>query len=248
MRVYKKFMTTEYEYFSPRVPFSLDGKKIVQISDLHGRTYGKNHSLLLSAVAAQNPFAVFISGDLVDCEWEDRSIYLSLLTQLYSAYGKNVYFVPGNHEHNCRSYADIIKGAASTGVSVMEGDCAVFSDFAILGIDSARLSSPRLNEAAKKVTERKKFTLALAHEPQYIGEYSRLGADLLFAGHAHGGQVRIGSVGIYSPGQGLFPKYACGMYVKDNLTMIVSRGLGGKTPFRINNPPELVVCTLRRKN
>lgn len=248
MRIYKNFVTTEYEYFSPRVPFSLDGKKIVQISDLHGRMYGKNHSILLSAVAAQNPFAVFMTGDLVDCEWEDRSIYLSLLVGLYSAYGKSVYFVPGNHEHNCRSYGDILKSAALTGVSVTEGGCALFEDYAVMGIDSARLSSPALTEAAKRIEESGKFTMALAHEPQYISAYSRLPVDLLFAGHAHGGQVRIGGAGLYAPGQGALPKYTCGMYVKDKLTMLVSRGLGGKTPFRINNPPELVVCTLRRKN
>jgi len=247
MRIYKKFVTTEYAYSSPAVPAELDGKKIVQISDLHGRMYGKNHSVLLSAVAEQNPFAVFITGDLIDCEWEDRRIYLSLLNQLYYMYGANVYYVPGNHEHNCRSYTEIIKGAKETGVSVLENDCALFGGYAVLGVDSARLFSSELKAAAKKIGESGKFVLALAHEPQYINEYSRLPVNLLFSGHAHGGQVRIGDVGVYSPGQGLFPKYTCGMYVKDNLTMLVSRGLGGKTPFRINNPPELVACKLNKK-
>jgi len=35
------------------------------------------------------------------------------------------------------------------------------------------------------------------------------------------------------------------MYKEGELTLLVSRGLGGRTPFRINNPPELVVCKLK---
>lgn len=44
-------------------------------------------------------------------------------------------------------------------------------------------------------------------------------------------------------GQGLFPKYMEGEFVKDDMTMIISRGLGasGYPTVRVNNPPDLVV-------
>ena len=73
--------------------------------------------------------------------------------------------------------------------------------------------------------------------------------DLIFSGHAHGGQWRIPFIGgIYSPSQGFFPKYTNGKYIKENSTLIVSRGLGNSSfPIRINNPIELVLVTLKKE-
>lgn len=247
MHIYEKFSVTEYEYSSPFVPAILDGVKIVQISDLHGRTYGENHSLLLKAVRNENPAFVFITGDLVDCEREDRRIHLSLLKSLYAEYGENVYFVPGNHEHNCRSYKKIIDGIRSTGVTVLINDFVSFKDYIVFGIDSDRLVDVSLSFSAEKIGKSGKFVLALAHKPQYIKFYSTLPINLAFSGHAHGGQIRIGGRGLFAPGQGVFPKYTCGMYRVKFLTLLVSRGLGGKTPLRINNPPELTVCMLKKE-
>ena len=70
--------------------------------------------------------------------------------------------------------------------------------------------------------------------------------NIIFSGHAHGGQVRLPFIGgLIAPHQGLFPKYDAGVYTENNTNMIVSCGLGDSIiPLRINNPPELVVVTL----
>jgi predicted MPP superfamily phosphohydrolase len=70
--------------------------------------------------------------------------------------------------------------------------------------------------------------------------------DLVFSGHAHGGQFRLPWIGgILAPDQGFFPKYDSGLYTMENTTMMVSRGLGNSLfPFRVNNPPEIVVVQL----
>ncbi len=66
--------------------------------------------------------------------------------------------------------------------------------------------------------------LLLCHHPEYFAPLVQgLDIDLTLAGHAHGGQVRIGSQGIYSPGQGLFPKLTSGFYFDDKL--FISRGM-----------------------
>lgn len=246
MRIYKKFEVTEYVYASPRVPFFLDGKRIVQISDLHGRMYGENHSLLLAAVKKAEPTFVFITGDLIDCEWEDREIHRSLLKSLYALYGENVFFVHGNHEHCCRSYKAITDGIISLGVTLLINDYIPFPDYCILGLDSEYLIDKKIISAAERIKKSGKFVLALSHKPEQIKFYSSLPIDLLFSGHAHGGQIRIGDRGLYAPNQGIFPEYTAGIYKSGNFTEIVSRGLGGKMPLRINNPPELVVCTLKK--
>ena len=71
--------------------------------------------------------------------------------------------------------------------------------------------------------------------------------DLVFTGHAHGGQFRIPGVGGFiAPNQGLFPTYTSGAYIERKTTMYVSRGLGNSlVPIRIFNRPEIVVVTLK---
>ena len=92
------------------------------------------------------------------------------------------------------------------------------------------------------------FNILLSHRPEMNEIYSNNGFDLVFCGHAHGGQFRIPPIGaIYSPGQGFFPKYSEGPYLFGNTTMIVSRGLGNSSfPIRINNRPQVIVCQLEK--
>ncbi|MCL2368117.1 MAG: metallophosphoesterase, partial [Oscillospiraceae bacterium] len=66
--------------------------------------------------------------------------------------------------------------------------------------------------------------------------------------HTHGGQVRIPFIlnGLVAPDQGLFPRFAGGLYAYNDLTLVVSRGLATDHPRipRIFNPPEIVVIIL----
>ena len=71
----------------------------------------------------------------------------------------------------------------------------------------------------------------------------------MFAGHAHGGQVRLPVIGgLFAPGQGFFPEYDSGLYTSGTTRMIVSRGLGSSSfPVRINDRPEIIVAELISK-
>ena len=100
--------------------------------------------------------------------------------------------------------------------------------------------------------------ILLAHRPEYIEYYASCGFDLIFSGHAHGGQWIIpGQVnGIYAVGQGFFPRYAGGLYEIERkaqdtagdgpIRFIVSRGLSYQKPAfpRFGNPPELPIVRL----
>lgn len=91
------------------------------------------------------------------------------------------------------------------------------------------------------------FTLLLAHRPEYLDIYGRYPVDLVFSGHAHGGQFRLPFAGgLYAPNQGFFPKYDAGLYSAGGCRMILSRGIGNSViPVRLFNPPEVVRVTLR---
>lgn len=93
------------------------------------------------------------------------------------------------------------------------------------------------------------FKILLCHHPEYYKKYIKETAldhfDLIFSGHCHGGQWRIGKRGFYAPGQGLFPRYIYGMYPIRHGKLIVSAGVSNTASIpRFGNPCELVYCQI----
>ena len=111
----------------------------------------------------------------------------------------------------------------------------------------AKFAEPQFKKFSRNAGE---FRLLLSHRPEFLTLYSKYGFDLVFSGHAHGGQICVPGLlpnGLNAPGQGWFPKYTRGAHKLGETTMIVSRGLGPSViPTRLFNRPELVVCVLKR--
>lgn len=85
--------------------------------------------------------------------------------------------------------------------------------------------------------------ILLVHEPQFLETYAEGKFDLIFAGHAHGGQIRLPfTQGLFAPGQGILPRLTSGVHKMGSVSMVISRGLGNSTfPLRVFNRPEVVV-------
>lgn len=90
--------------------------------------------------------------------------------------------------------------------------------------------------------------ILLSHRPEEYEFYEKLGFDLVFSGHAHGGQWRLPPFinGVYAPHQGVFPDHAGGVYPLGKGLHIVSRGLSKKRMFRIFNRPEVCVVKISK--
>lgn len=75
--------------------------------------------------------------------------------------------------------------------------------------------------------------------------------DIIFSGHAHGGQwiIPFCNRGTYAPNQGNWPKLVSGMYSINGKTLLVSRGIGTMIPYipRIFNRPHLVCAEIYTK-
>ena len=97
-------------------------------------------------------------------------------------------------------------------------------------------------DGASTAGDKRNLRILLSHEPQLIEYYAHPAIDLVFTGHAHGGQFRLpGGRGLVAPDQGIFPKYTQGVHRCGKTQMIVSRGLGNsRFPLRLNNRPEIV--------
>ncbi|HZK21457.1 MAG TPA: metallophosphoesterase [Oscillospiraceae bacterium] len=241
---------SNYEYKSDKINKALDGYKIVQISDLHNKQFGKGQSRLLTEIKALSPDIIVITGDIVDCRRTDINPALDFVTGAVKI--APVYYVSGNHEELLSLYdAKRLKdGIKQAGAKILI-NCAVNIEhggesFCLLGVKDGS-ETDDLKQLLYTLDSPHNFKVLLAHKPQYLNSYSENSIDLVFSGHAHGGQARLPFIGgLIAPEQGLFPKYSAGEYVMDDTTMIVSRGLGNSIiPVRVSNRPDIVVVELK---
>lgn len=239
---------------SSEIPEAFDGFVIVQLSDLHNKTFRHDNAPLLDAVRGLHPDIIVLTGDTVDASnHTDVDAALHLMQQLPAI--APCYYVTGNHEHLLKK-ADrnrFLETIVTYGITDLDDASVLLTDeqtggaVALLGVDDNSLGT---DMPAKLTAEAgAPFTVMLAHEPQYLQDYAEAGADLVLTGHAHGGQWRIPltSQGLYAPDQGIFPDMTEGVFRQDGTVMVISRGIGNSAfPLRAFNRPEIVTVTLRR--
>ncbi|MFS0644650.1 metallophosphoesterase [Siminovitchia sp. 179-K 8D1 HS] len=249
--------TTTYRIYSERIPQPFDGLTIVQLSDLHDATFGEKQTRLVEKVKKAQPDVIFITGDIIDSNRYDLENSLDLVKGLVKI--TDVYYVTGNHEVAVNEVEEIDEALRELGVHVLTNKAKTFSrdgeQLVIAGVEDplmTGLNSPAkavaasLDEAFKGLTGHP-YSILLSHRPEVFDVYVEKEMDLVLAGHAHGGQIRIPFIGgLIAPGQGWFPKYTAGRHERGITTMVVNRGLGNSLiPFRIFNRPEVVVVKLK---
>lgn len=222
--------------------------RIVHISDHHSSNYGDE---LIEKIVSLSPDMIVLTGDIADNRVSNTNAFnfMEKIGKLYPCY-----YVSGNHEVATKQDRAIKDLFTTYGITVLEGEMveATYGEdtFVICGIDDPndapdrkhRMWEDQLADCAE-YAKSDNFSLLLTHRPELVEYYNETDFDLVLAGHAHGGQVRIPFLlnGLYAPNQGWFPKYAGGRYDFDDQTMIVSRGLSKYVRPRVFNRPELVV-------
>ena len=251
---------TEYIITSSKVPDSFTCFEIAQVSDLHNAELGEENSKLLELLSEVEPHIIVLTGDLIDSRQTDIEIALDFAGKAVEI--SPVYYVSGNHEARVPEYEELKMGLTEAGVTVLENQKVQITrngeSITLMGIQDPSFRTDYLFGDAESVSrqaiselqnESDGFTVLLSHRPELFDVYVDTGVDLVFSGHAHGGQFRLPFIGgLVAPNQGFLPKYDAGRFDEGNTTMIVSRGVGNSIiPFRINNPPELVVVELKRQ-
>ena len=248
----------EYEIVSDRIPEAFAGFRIAQVSDLHNKDFGEGYGQLLTLLSQINPDIIVVTGDLIDSRQTDLDIALEFAWQA----GKiaRVYYVSGNHEARVPEYEDLKIGLVKAGVVILENQKVQITregeSITIMGIDDPSFQEDYLfgdseSVARQAITDLQNesdgYTILLSHRPELFDLYVEAEMDLVFSGHAHGGQFRLPFVGgLVAPNQGFFPKYDAGLFSEGSTNMIVSRGVGNSIiPIRFNNRPEIVLVTLR---
>ena len=256
--------TDSLTYTSTALPTEFDGLRIVQLSDLHNREFGEDNARLYRAVEQAAPDLIFLTGDLVDEYAEAPVPYARAVGEALSAIAPT-YFVTGNHEwaHGNAVVEEIKTALREAGVTVLSNQCVPLErggeTIFIAGVDDpngyADQRSPADLAAEIYQNGADPCWLLLAHRNNlFNGRYCRLGADLTFSGHAHGGIWRLPFTdGLVDTNLHLLPSFTSGFYHCtdedcEGAEVFVSRGLGNspKWAFRLFNRPQIAVITLKK--
>lgn len=250
--------TTHMNITNNLIPNVFDGFTIVQVSDLHNKVFRSNQSPLLMNIIEASPDVIVITGDLVDrrkYDLDDAMLFIDGAVRIAP-----VYYVSGNHEAWSGEYVEISKRLTAAGVVILD-DVKVELERSGEIIELLGLSDPdfftstyfegtkysNLEQRLVEMSDESGYQILLSHRPELFDIYVENKIDLIFTGHAHGGQFRIPRIGgLVAPDQGFMPKYTSGAYKEGLSTMVVSRGLGNSIiPVRIFNRPELIIVTLK---
>ncbi|MCG6533595.1 MAG: metallophosphoesterase [Syntrophales bacterium LBB04] len=259
-------ITPEHSITIPYLPRSMDGLRIVQLSDIHVGPYlGKDRlRQVVDSVNKLKPDLVFITGDIIDRSLSDLPEALQGLAGISGNLG--TYAILGNHDVSSDPYSrlgdikggvNIARGLNSIGIQTLRNENiyvgAGQNRLALLGLDwlsqpgdrrfysyrqqETRIQLQRMMEKLEPETP----TILLAHHPDTFRDSAPMGIGLTMAGHTHGGQVVLGNVGGIPIGIGpLWYRYVSGLYQINGSSLYVNRGIGYLgIPIRINCNPEI---------
>ncbi len=254
----------KYVVENKKIPDAFDGFKIVHISDVHSKIFGKNNIKVIQKVNEINPDIIIMSGDIIDKRERDMDKFINMYKDIYTKYP--VFYSIGNHERKLGyiRYKQYINKLKDLGVHVIINGKEYFNkkdDKIVINalkfrenMQPKKLTLDRKNKyityMIKKLSslDSTKFNILIAHDPENFKLYKELGVDLIFSGHIHGGLIRFGKICLLSPRRKFFPKYSYGKTQEDNVTIITSSGMGNASiPIRMFNRPEIVQVTLKKE-
>lgn len=248
--------TSTYIVNDSQIPKCFTNYKIISISDLHNKSFGKHNINLLNEIKRLDPNIIVVTGDLINAYHPDKTIALNFIKKASKI--APIYFINGNHEARMKNY-DYFETELSNSNAVILNNKSIKikhkSDYInLLGLtDPAQYYTDNTNLVLASQLDYLlspinpiEFTILLSHRPEFMTIYADRPINLVLSGHAHGGQFRVPFLGgLFAPNQGYFPKYSAGEYTESKTTMIVSRGLGPSSfPTRLNNKPDLVQVIL----
>lgn len=254
-------VTTHHTYTNEKIPASFDGYKVVQVSDLHNKAFGKDQRRLISEIIAESPDAIFVTGDLIDSRHPDVEVAMQFIEKAIQI--APVYYVSGNHEFRVPMLYNALKSQMTElGVVVLENQSITLkrkdAQILLIGVDDPQFQKTEyeqngenaaISQYLASLRSTADFKILLSHRPELLDLYSEQEVDVVFSGHAHGGQFRLPFIGgLGAPNQGFFPKLTSGRHDQGETTLYISRGLGNSIiPIRLFNRPELIVVTFHSK-
>lgn len=255
--------TNAYEWSYEDLPSTLDGYRIVQISDLHlssfdDRTKALQH--IVNCINQEKPDLICFTGDLVTIGIEEAAPYTSLLRQLSAKDG--VVSILGNHDLQIyrrdlstdeERQAEVERVAQyerdELGWILLRDESVRIGDLTVVGVDNCSCGSIGFRtiyagDLDKALLGTEGFRILLTHDPtHWRAEVTGKDVPLTLSGHTHNGQGQLFGLNMAKM------TYAepFGWFAEGKQSLYVNAGLGCSIlPMRLNCPAEITIITLKK--
>lgn len=235
-----------------RWPGAAPPLRVALLSDIH---VGSPHwglervHELVERTNAEKPDVVLLAGDYVIDgvlfgTKVDQEAIARVLAGLRARFG--VLAVLGNHDW-WNDGERMRRALERSGIIVLENEVYTFAhgamSFAVAGLADQIVRLPQPAETFERAPAGAPL-IALVHEPDVFPSIDDRAA-ITFAGHTHGGQVRLPFVGSLFVPSSYGQRYAAGHVVEEGRHLFVTTGVGTSIlPVRFGVPPEIAVITL----
>ena len=111
------------------------------------------------------------------------------------------------------------------------------------GIDCTFTGAPDVT-AVQEAARGSAVLIGVSHSPDGHCQLAQIGAQLVLSGHAHGGQVAVPGMGLWTP---LLRARARpgGLHREEDSWLFISRGVGtSEIPIRFRAPPDVAMIDL----
>jgi predicted MPP superfamily phosphohydrolase len=227
-----------------KLPKSLDGFTIVQLTDLHvGLTIDRHFVQRVVDISNRlAPDLVAMTGDFVDGKVEDLREEIAPIANLRAKHG--IYAVTGNHEYYS-GHEPWVAQISKLGVKYLRNERVVIGDGNGSSFELAGVEDMSVGEDMKLATagrDPNRALVLLAHQPRQVKRAALHGVDLQLSGHTHGGQIWPWHYIVKLQQGGLL----AGRYQHKQTQLYVSRGCGyWGPPVRLLAPLEITRVILR---
>ncbi|MEI5907161.1 metallophosphoesterase [Bacillus spongiae] len=205
------------------------------ISDIHRRTIDES---VISKVDEANIDLVVIGGDLTE-----KGVPLNRIEQnlrLLKRLGP-VLFVWGNNDYRANAQK-VEQLLIKMDVLILKNTSIEWKlsdgEVTLIGVDDLQYGQVDWRQSLRYVKVNR-CNILISHNPDAVSFIRKeQGIDLLLSGHTHGGQIRVGPLGIYRIGQ---------VYHLPQTKLLVSNGYGTRRiPMRLGAKPEVHVITVSK--
>ncbi|HEX6766542.1 MAG TPA: metallophosphoesterase [Polyangiaceae bacterium] len=220
--------------------------RIAHLTDLHV-TFGTDPAYVArvhAAVRDAAPDVLVLTGDTLSAI--DRLPALERWLGGLSRPRYGSYAVLGNHEH-WTGHPDAVRAVLeSAGFRLLAGTCETLELPEAPGVRLCGTEEPwgpALD--AELASSGVSATLVLSHTPDNVYALAERGATAVFAGHTHGGQMRLPLLGPLIVPSRYGRRFDQGHFLVDGTHLFVSAGVGADAPnLRLFCPPDILIVDL----
>jgi uncharacterized protein len=208
---------------------------ILHISDVHVWFSRNILDGLKRIIFNANPELIILTGDYYDTPI-GAHLFKDFLSEVANTF--KIVFIGGNH--------DFLWGRKVFGLLLGIPNCFYVGEdtYSFISKKGYKYNIGSWKHRALFESKSDEKNIVLIHNPEKLNTRELKDIDLVLAGHLHGGQFIFFTVNKAHYPASFFYKYCTDRKQLKDTVLIVSKGIGGTVPFRINCPKEVVRITI----